>query len=104
MLFTEDIVLVDETRARVNGKLKRWRHTLESRGFRISRSKIEYLHCCFSGREDAKGEVTIEGMQKPKVEKFKYLGSIIHHEGDIGEDISHRIKVDREKWKYASGD
>jgi len=36
-------------------------------------------------------------MQIPKVEKFKYLGSIIHHEGDIDEDISHPIKVGWQK-------
>ena len=33
MLFTTDIVLVDETRAEVNAKLELWRKTLESRGF-----------------------------------------------------------------------
>ena len=43
------------------------------------------------------------GIQITKVENFKYLGSIIHHEGDIDEDISHRIKVGWQKWKYASG-
>ena len=99
MLFTDDIVLVDETREGVNRKLDRWRHILQSRGFRISRSKTKYLHYYFSGREDVRGEVTIKGMQIPKVEKFKYLGLIIYHEGDIDEDISHRIKVGWQKWK-----
>jgi len=102
MLFVDDIILVDEIRKGVNGKSEQWRHIVESRGFRISRSKAEYLHCCFSGREDARGEVTIEGIQIPKVKKFKYLGSIIHHEGDIDEDISNRIKVSWQKWKYIS--
>ena len=103
MLFTYDIVLVDEAREGVNGKLERWRYTLESRGFRISRLKTEYLHCCFSRREDEKGEVTIDGMVIPNVEKFKYLGSIIHQKGDIDEDINQRIKVGWKKQKYASG-
>jgi len=97
ILFTDDIILVEETREEVNGKLERLRHTLESRGFRISRSNTKYLHCYFNGREDAMGEVTIEGIHIPKIEKFKYLGSIIHHEGDIDEDISHRIKVGWQK-------
>ena len=39
MLFADDIVLIDETRQGVNDKLERWRHTLKSRGFRVSRSK-----------------------------------------------------------------
>ena len=39
MLFANDIVLVDETRAGVNAKLELWRQTLESRDFRLSRAK-----------------------------------------------------------------
>ena len=39
MLFADEIVLVDETRAGVNTKLELWRQTLESRGFRLSRIK-----------------------------------------------------------------
>jgi len=45
MLFADDIVLIDETREGVNSKLESWRHTLEYRGFRVSRSKTEYLYC-----------------------------------------------------------
>ena len=39
MLFANDVVLVDESRAGVNGKLELWRRTLESKGFRLSRTK-----------------------------------------------------------------
>jgi len=48
MLFADDIVLVDKTRVRVNTKLELWRQTLESRCFRLSRAKIEYMECKFS--------------------------------------------------------
>ena len=48
MLFADDIVLIDETRQAVNNKLEQWRPTLEAKGFRLSRSKTEYLHCRFS--------------------------------------------------------
>jgi len=41
MLFANDIVLIDETRQRVNDKLESWRLMLEARGFRLSRSKTE---------------------------------------------------------------
>ena len=43
ILFADDIILFDETRATVNAKLKLWRQTLESRGFRLSRAKTEYM-------------------------------------------------------------
>jgi len=61
---------------------------METRGFRVSRSKTKYLHCCFSGRVDAGGEVSLDGRSIPKVVKFKYLGSIIPQDGGIKEDIN----------------
>ena len=43
MLFADDVVLVDESRTGVNQKLELWRETLESKGFRLGRTKTEYM-------------------------------------------------------------
>ena len=48
MLFADDVVLIDETREGVNAKLELWRGVLESKGFRISWTKTEYMECKFS--------------------------------------------------------
>ena len=45
MLSIDDKVLIDETREGVNTKLERRIGNLEAKGFRLSRSKTEYLHC-----------------------------------------------------------
>ena len=87
----------------MNDRLESWRHTLEVRGFRLSRPKTEYLHCRFSGRIEDGGDITLHGRVIPKVAKFKYLGSIIQQNGDIDKDISHRIRVGSQKWKSVSG-
>ena len=42
------------------------------------------------------------GVVIPRVEKFKYLGSIVEQRGDINEDINHRIRVGWQKWRKAS--
>jgi hypothetical protein len=47
MLFADDVVLVDDSREGVNRKLELWCQTLESKGFRISRTKTEYMRCDF---------------------------------------------------------
>jgi hypothetical protein len=47
MLFADDVVLIDESRKGVNRKLELWRQTLESKGFRISKTKTEYMRCDF---------------------------------------------------------
>jgi len=93
MLFADDIVLINESRDGLNSKLKKLRHTLESRGFRLSRSKAEYLRCGFSAGKGGGGEVTMKGVVIPRVEKFNYLGFIIEERGDIDADINHHIKV-----------
>jgi len=94
MLFADDIVLIDGSREGVNTKLERWRDTLEAKGFRLSRSKTEYLHCRFSAEEgDVASEVPMEGAIIPRVERFRYLGSIIQENGEIDDDFNHRIKV-----------
>jgi hypothetical protein len=56
--FADDVVLVDESRAGVNMKLELWRHTLESRGFRLSRTKTEYMMCDFSPTRHEDGDVS----------------------------------------------
>jgi len=71
MLFADDIILIDETRVVVNTKLERWRDTLEAKGFRLSRSKTEYLHCHFSASEGVANEVAIDGAVILRVEKVQ---------------------------------
>ena len=78
MLFANDIVLIDETKEGVNTKLEQWRDTLEAKGFRLSTSKTKYLHCRFNaGESGIANKVAIEGAVIPRVERFRYLGSII---------------------------
>ncbi|CAL5326839.1 unnamed protein product [Camellia sinensis] len=104
MLFVDDIVLVDETREGVNTKLEIWRKALESKGFRISRTKTEYMECKFSNsNNESRGEVKIENQELPKSEHFRYLGSIITTAGEIDADVVHRIKAGWCKWRSASG-
>ncbi|PVH48241.1 hypothetical protein PAHAL_4G288400 [Panicum hallii] len=88
MLFADDVVLVDESRAGVNMKLELWRHMLESRGFRLSRTKTEYMMCDFSPTRYEDGDVSLEGQVK---------------DGDIDEDVRHRISAGWLKWRQASG-
>ena len=58
-----------------------------AKGFRLSRSKTEYLHSHFSASEGGVAN-EVEGAVIPRVERFRYLGSIIHENGEIDEDIN----------------
>lgn len=76
MLFADDIVLIDETRDGINTRLEVW--TVESKSFKLSRTKTKYLECKFSDvtwEDDI--EVRLDTQVISKRESFKYLGFII---------------------------
>ncbi|KAF5939493.1 hypothetical protein HYC85_023752 [Camellia sinensis] len=101
MHFANDIVFVDETRGGVNTKLAIWREALQSKGFRISRTKTEYMECKFSNsNNESKGEVKLENQELLKSEHFRYF---ITMAGEIDADVVYRIKVRWRKWQSASG-
>ena len=45
----------------------------------------------------------MEGQVVPRKDTFRYLGSMLQRDGDIDEDVSHRIKAGWMKWRQASG-
>ncbi|KAL6543858.1 hypothetical protein OROGR_010355 [Orobanche gracilis] len=103
VLFADDIVLVVETRREVNEKLELLMYKLESLGLRVSRSKTEYLWCNLSVENNEKTvEVRIADQIVPRTDKFKYLSSIIHKEGEVEDDVTHRIKAGWLKWRAAT--
>lgn len=61
MLFACDVVLVDDSRTGANRKLELWRHTLELKDFRLSRTKTEYMMCGFSTTRNEEEEVSLDG-------------------------------------------
>ncbi|RZC05226.1 Protein RER1B isoform E [Glycine soja] len=104
MLFADDIVLLGESREELNERLETWRRALETHGFRLSRSKSEYMECKFNKRmRVSNSEVKIGDHIIPQVTRFKYLGSVIQDDGEIEGDVNHRIQAGWMKWRKASG-
>ncbi|XP_070013916.1 uncharacterized protein [Nicotiana sylvestris] len=105
MLFADDIVLIDETLDGVNAQLESYTpYQTTPEGFKLSKTKTEYLECKFSGEtRGGEGEVRLDSQVIPWRGSFKYLVSIIHGDGEIDEDITHRIGTEWMKWRLASG-
>ncbi|KAG2650522.1 hypothetical protein PVAP13_1NG199819 [Panicum virgatum] len=92
MLFADDVVLVDEL----------WRRTLESKGFRLSRTKTEYMMCDFSATRH-EIDVSLDGQVVVQKDTFRYLGSVLQNDDNIDEDVRYRISTGWLKWRQASG-
>jgi Reverse transcriptase (RNA-dependent DNA polymerase) len=80
MLFADDVVLIDKSRIGVNQKLELWRQTLESKGFRLSRTKTEYMRFKFSGENLDDGDVSLDRRVVPMNDTFQYLRSMLQSE------------------------
>jgi hypothetical protein len=59
---------------------------VESKGFRLSRTKTEYMMCDFSATRHKDGDVTFDGQLVAK-EYFRYLGSMLQNDGYIEEYV-----------------
>lgn len=103
MLFTDDIVLIDETRDGVNGKLEASRQNLESKAFRLSRTETEYVECKFNNvthEDNVKIRLDTHVIQKRG--GFTLHKSIIQGNKDIKEDTTHFICAGWMKWRLVS--
>jgi hypothetical protein len=65
---------------------------LETKGFRLSRSKTKYMKCDFSPTTQEE-DVRLDGQMVPKKDNFHYLGSMLQKNRDIDKDVNHRIKA-----------
>ncbi|XP_057548103.1 uncharacterized protein LOC130826539 [Amaranthus tricolor] len=77
MIFADDIVLVAKTRKEVRNKLDKWREALKG-----------------------EPEVYIDDTVVRSTTRYKYLGSIIQRDGEIG-DIKHCKQAGWLKWRAA---
>ena len=49
----------------MNQKLELWQETLESKGFRLRRTKTEYMRCDFSTTTREEEDISLEGQVMP---------------------------------------
>jgi hypothetical protein len=61
------------------------------------------MRCDFSATRHEEGDVSLDGQLVAKKDTFRYLGSMLQKDGDIDEDVRHRISAGWLKWRQASG-
>ncbi|KAK9098676.1 hypothetical protein Syun_025721 [Stephania yunnanensis] len=62
------------------------------------------MHCEFGNtRHRDDGVVKLGEVEVPRVNHFRYLGSIIQNDGNIENDVTHRIQAGWKKWRSAMG-
>ena len=54
----------------------------------------EYMRCDFGTTAREEKDISLEGQVVPRKDTLRYLGSMLQRDGDIDEDVSHRIKAE----------
>ena len=90
MLFTDDIVICEETREEVERRLESWKYALERRRMKVSRSKN-------GGNGDE--TVKMEDTKVPRVKEFKYLGSTVQESGGCEREVKKRVQAGWNGWR-----
>jgi hypothetical protein len=62
---------------------------------------FKWWECDFSATTQEEEDVRLDGQVIPKKDTFRYLGLMLQKDGDIDEDLSHKIKAGWLKWRQA---
>ena len=103
MLYADDIVLGGTRSEVVEKKLEEWRRAMEDRGLKINRKKTVYLRFNVDGNLDGNSDINLQGQNLERVNTFKYLGATLADNGDLDEEMTHRIQLGWKNWKRVSG-
>ena len=66
---------------------------LESKGFRHSKTKTEYMMCDFSATRHEGGDVGLDGQVVAQKNIFRYLGSVLQKDCDIDEMLGIEFQL-----------
>ena len=60
------------------------------------------MMCDFSATKHEGGDVSLDGQVVVQKDTFRYLGSVLQKDGDIDEDVRHKISAGWLKWCQVS--
>ena len=81
-------------------RLECWRHALEKREVKASRSKTKYW-CVNGGNYDE--TVKMEYTKISRVKEFKYLGSTVQESDSCEREVQKRVQAGWNGWRRVSG-
>ena len=85
-------------------KIEKQHEALESKGFKRSCKKTEYMDCNFSRDvQIVETIMRIEVQEIPQRDSFRYFGIIISKDGEIEKGAGHRTSIGWLKWRLTLG-
>ena len=100
-LLAHPVVLCSRNQADIQEKLQEWKDRLQHHGLQINIAKTEYMAAGLDA--DNHSTIQLDGTPIIRVERFKYLGSVLGEDGNIDADVKARMACGWLKWRECSG-
>ena len=91
LLFADDTVVMADSEEKLCQLVSEFGRVCKRRKLRVNVGKSKVMRCSRYG-SDARLNVMLDGEMLEEVDQFKYLGSVIAAKGDVGEDVTNRVK------------
>ena len=95
LVYADDILLIAGTEQRLQDMVNEWTETLKSKGMKVNANKSKVMQM---GRtEEIIDSISIysEGKKLEQVKRYEYLGTIVHQNGKIKDEVLNRTRKAR---------
>ena len=99
LLYADDVFLASDDKTELEQLVQTWHDRLAQHGLRLNLKKTEYL----STDQSETGTLAINGVNLPRAEHFRYLGSTLSADGDLRHEVTARVNGAWTKWRTTTG-
>ena len=99
LLYADDVMVANETCGGLQQDVQQWKNKLAEVGLKLNVGKTEHLEI----GTQTETTIKVDGVEVPKTNTFKYLGSFLQSDGQVDKEVEARIGAMWAKWKMASG-
>ena len=101
-MYADDLAITEKSEEKLSRVVREWEEAFSEMGMKISSSKTVQM-VVSNNPSHRDSTVLINQNRIQKVEKFRYLGSVINTEGTLKDDTALRIQSAWMSWKKLSG-
>jgi hypothetical protein len=92
LLYTDDIVLIADSEEKLQETVIEWTEILRGKGMAVNEMKSKMMRVCRIGDQVENLHIMCNNIELEQTTSFEYLGTIIHQNGKIEEEVLNRVR------------
>ena len=92
LVYADDILLIAESEHKLQQAVTEWTEILSNKGLIVNTNKSKIMQMAKTEEEIKPLSIVCNGSYLEQVQSYEYLGTIIHQNGKIREEILNQVK------------